>query len=81
MTEELKELAGKSSIPARNLKWRHLIEFAQKYGVGVDEIEQLPADKRAEALAWLFWRISGSDESFEEFLDREIPTELFQPNA
>jgi len=81
MTEELKELAGKSSIPFRNLKWRHLIEFAQRYGVGVEEVEQLPADKRAEAIAWLFWRISGSNEPFEEFLDKEIPVDLFQSIA
>jgi len=77
MTEELKTLAGQAPVLLKNLRWRHYIEFAQTFGVGVENLEELPPDKKYEAIAWLYWTAQGRPCGFEEFLDQPLPEELF----
>jgi len=76
MTEELKVLAGQGIEILKNLRWRDLIEFAEHFGVAVEEVEKLPPAKQIEANAWLIWkamvRSGKTDKPFEEFLDEPI---------
>lgn len=83
MTDELKTLAG---LPAggdifKNLRWIDLIEFAETFGVGVDELEKLDAPQRFKAYAWLVWKASRAQEPFEQFLENPIAADLFQSQA
>jgi hypothetical protein len=51
-----------------------LIEFCERFGTGLENLEDLPPAKRIEAVAWLDWRIhtlkTGEQISFEEWLER-----------
>jgi len=78
MKDELLTLAGKSPQPLKNLRWRDLIEFAETFGVGVDEIDKLPAADKFKAIAWLYWVASGRPKTFDEFLNEGLPEDLFQ---
>ena len=75
MTNELLALAGKATDnPLKGLTFRDLIEFAERFGVGIEEVNSLPAAERWRALAWLFWKAKsrqGYSKSFDEFLDEE----------
>lgn len=77
MKDELLTLAGKSHHVLKNLKWKHLIEFAETFGVGVDELDKLPAADRFKAVAWLYWSATGRTVSFDEFLNEGLPDDLF----
>jgi len=77
MKDELQILAGKSPQILKNLRWKDLIEFAETFGVGVDEIEQLRGAERVKAIAWLYWAAQGRQGSFEEFLNTTLPSDLF----
>jgi hypothetical protein len=75
MTEEVMTLAGKwSDDDFKLLRWRDLIEFCERYGVGLESLDDLPPAKRIEAVAWLDWRIhtrkTGEQISFEDWLER-----------
>ena len=75
MTNELLALAGKATDnPLKGLTFRDLIEFAERFGVGVDELNTLPPVDRWRAIAWLRWKAKvrqGYEKQFEEFLDEE----------
>jgi hypothetical protein len=75
MTNELLALAGKATDnPLKGLTFRDLIEFAELFGVGIEEVNTLPAADRWRALAWLMWKAKvkqGYSKQFEEFLDEE----------
>jgi hypothetical protein len=75
MTEEVMTLAGKwSEDDFKLLRWKDLIEFCERFGTGLESLEDLPPAKRIEAVAWLDWRIhtrkTGEQISFEEWLER-----------
>lgn len=75
MTEELKALAGKSTELLKCLRPRDLIEFAEKYGVGIEDIRALEPKIFTEALFWLLWKVrvrrDNYDREFETYLDDE----------
>lgn len=77
MKDELQILVGKSPEILKNLRWRDLVEFAETFGVGIDEIEELKGAERVKAIAWLYWVALGRQGSFDEFLDTNLPTDLF----
>jgi hypothetical protein len=86
MTNELLALAGRATDnPFKGLTFRDLIEFAERFGVGVEEINALPASERWRALAWLLWKAKskqGYTKSFDEFLDEEgVVDELLQMSS
>jgi hypothetical protein len=86
MTNELLALAGRATDnPLKGLTFRDLIEFAERFGVGVEEINALPASERWRALAWLLWKAKskqGYTKSFDEFLDEEgVVDELLQMSS
>jgi len=76
MTEELKALSGQGTEILKNLRWKDLIEFAETFGVAVEDVEKLPPSKQIEANAWLVWkslvRSGKTDKTFEEFLEEPV---------
>jgi len=83
MTEELKALAGQGTEILKNLRWRDLIEFAETFGVPLEDVGNLPPAEQVKANAWLVWkalqRSGKTTKTFDEYLDEPLPLdEIFR---
>jgi len=77
MTDEARILAGRvSDEDFKLLRWCDLIEFAEIFGVGLEETEKLSPANRLKAAAWLEWKIhclkTKEEIPFDEWLKRPI---------